>query len=202
MSRPLRLSRRRFLQAAVSLAGLALGGAFAVRRWGGALKSRLEWALTDPTLGDAAQGPLPEGVVSALVAATQGLVGTEIETTHYATFFRWRAQTLRGYRALYGRFVVALDRAAREAGAPDFAGCGMVQRRAILRQVGVTGAAERASRIRALVFRRDWFRFEKYIVREVLALFSQTDGWVLLGYESWPGTPRGLESYTKAPSRG
>jgi hypothetical protein len=186
----------------VALAGLGLGGAFAVRRWGGVVKYRLERALSDPTLGDAAQGPLPEGVVRALVAATQGLVGTEIEITHYATFFRWRAETLRGYRALYERFVVALDRAARAAGVSDFAGCGLARRRAILRQIDVTGADDRASRIHALVFRRDSFRFEKYIFREVLALFSQTDGWVLLGYESWPGTPRGLESYTKAPSRG
>jgi hypothetical protein len=202
MSRPLRLSRRYFLQAVVSLVGLALGGAFAVRHWGGTLKSRLEWALIDPTLGDAFQGPLPEGVVSALVAATQGLVDTGIETTHYATFFRWRAESLRGYRALYERFVVALDREAREAGDTDFAGCGMARRRAILRQIDVTGTPDRLSRIHALVFRRDSLRFEKYIVREVLALFSQTDGWVLLGYELWPGTPRGLELYTKAPSRG
>lgn len=202
MSRPQRLSRRDVLRAVVWLVGLALGGAFAVRHWGGTLKSRLAWALTDPTPGDAVPGPLPEGVVGALVAATQGLVDTEIETTHYATFFRWRAETLRGYRALYERFVVALDRAAREAGAPDFAGCGMARRQAILRQIDGTGAADRVSRIHALVFRRDSLRFERYIVREVLALFSQTDGWVLLGYESWPGTPRGLESYTEVPSKG
>jgi hypothetical protein len=65
----------------------------------------------------------------------------------------------------------------------------------------VTNPARRASRIHVIVFRRDWLRFEKYIVRQILALFSQTDGWVLLGYESWPGTPRGLESYTRAPRR-
>jgi hypothetical protein len=202
MSRPLRRSRRHFLQAVVLLVGLALGGAFAVRHWGGILKSRLKWALTDPPLGDAVPGPLPDSVVGALVAATQGLVDTEIETTHYATFFRWRAETLRGYRALYERFAVALDRAAREGGAPDFAGCGLARRQSILRQIDVTPAGDRLSRIHALVFRRDSLRFEKYIIREVLALFSHTDGWVLLGYESWPGTPRGLESYTRAPSRG
>jgi hypothetical protein len=185
----------------VTLAGLALAGAFAARRWGAALKFRLYWLLTNPPLGDAPQGPLPEGVVRALVAAAQALVDTEIETTHYATFFRWRAETLRGYRAVYGRFVTALDRTATEAGERDFASCGMARRQAILRQIDVTGAADRASRIYAMVFGRDSFRFEKYIIRQVLALFSQTDGWVLLGYESWPGTPRGLESYTKAPSR-
>lgn len=201
MSRATRLSRRHFLQAAVTLAGLTLAGAFAARRWGAALKFRLYWLLTNPSLGDAPPGPVPEGVVRALVAATQALVDTEIEPTHYATFFRWRAGTLRGYRALYERFGAALDRAATEAGDRDFVSCGMARRQAILRQIDVTGAADRASRIYAMVFRRDSFRFEKYIFRQVLALFSQTDGWVLLGYESWPGIPRGLESYTKAPSR-
>ena len=33
-----------------------------------------------------------------------------------------------------------------------------------------------------------------------LALFVRTDGWVLLGYETWPGTPRGLDLYTRPPS--
>lgn len=202
MPRPPRLSRRYFLRAVLSIVGLLLGGAFAVRNWGGTLKSRLERILTEPTLGDAAQGPLPEGVVRALVAATEGLVDTEIETTHYAAFFRWRAEMLRGYRALYERFVAELDRAAREVGVPDFAGCGMTRRRSILQQIDVSGHGGRASRIQTLLCRRDSLRFKKYIIGEVLELFSQTDGWVLLGYESWPGTPRGLESYTKAPRRG
>jgi hypothetical protein len=183
----------------VTLAGLTLVGAFAARRWGAALKFRLYWLLTNPSLGDAPQGPVPEGVVRALVAATQALVDTEIEPTHYATL-RWRAGTLRATEPP-GEPGAALDRAATEAGDRDFVSCGMARRQAILRQIDVTGAADRASRIYAMVFRRDSFRFEKYIFRQVLVLFSQTDGWVLLGYESWPGIPRGLESYTKAPSR-
>jgi len=177
----------------VSLAAFTIAGGLAVRRWGAALKH--------PALGDASTGPLPEAVVTTLVAATRTLVDTEVESTHYATFFRWRAETLRGYRALYERFVAALDRAAREAGDRDFAGGGTARRRAILRQIDVTGVTGRVSRLYVLAFRRDSFRFERYIFREALALFSQTDGWVLLGYETWPGTPRGLESYTKAPGR-
>jgi hypothetical protein len=202
MPRPPRLSRRYFLRAVLSLVGLLLGGAFAVGNWGGTLKSRLRRILIDSTLDDAVQGPLPEAVVRALVAATQGLVDTEIETTHYGAFFRWRAEMLRGYRALYQRFVAELDRAAREAGVLDFASCEMARRRAILQQIDVAGPAGRVSRLHALVFRRESLRFKKYILDEVLELFSRTDGWVLLGYESWPGTPRGLQSYTRAPRQG
>jgi hypothetical protein len=202
MPRPQRLSRRSFLRVVLSLAGLLFGGAFAVRNWGGTLTSRLRRILTHPTLGDAVAGPLPGAVVRALVAATQGLVDTEIETTHYAAFFRWRAEMLRGYRALYERFVAELDRAARKAGVLDFANCETARRRAILQQIDVADPAGRFSRLHAWVFRRDSLRFKKYILDEVLELFSRTDGWVLLGYESWPGTPRGLESYTKAPRPG
>jgi len=49
------------------------------------------------------------------------------------------------------------------------------------------------------LYDRSWIRFEQYVVREILALFVRTDGWVLLGYETWPGTPRGLDSYTQPP---
>jgi hypothetical protein len=195
-------SRRHFLQAVVLIAGLMMAGALSVRRGRSALwsslKSRLQ-ELPNPPLADAPTGHLSEAVVDALLVTTQTLVDTAVETTHYAAFFRWRAETLGGYRALYERFAAALDRAAKEAGEPGFAACEMVRRRQILQQIDPTRASDPASRIYAIVFRRDSLRFEKYIVRQILALFSQTDGWVLLGYETWQGTPRGLESYTKAP---
>lgn len=196
------LSRRRFLQAVVLIAGLLMTGALSVRHWGSgfwsSLKSQLRDLLANPTLLDARTGHLPEAVVNALLKTTQTLVDSEVvETTHYAAFFRWRAETLGGYHALYERFVATLDRAAKEAGARDFAACGVVRRRQILQQIDPT--RDPVARIYAIVFRRDALRFEKYIFRQILTLFSQTDGWVLLGYESWPGTPRGLESYTKAP---
>jgi hypothetical protein len=196
-----RLSRRGFLQGAVLIAGLLIAGALSVRHWGSAfwpsLRSRLKELLVNPALPDARAGHLPEAVVNTLLKTTHTLVDAEVETTHYAEFFRWRAETLGGYRALYERFAATLDRAATEAGERDFAACGMVRRRQILQHIDPT--RNPMARIYAIVFRRDALRFEKYILRQILTLFSQTDGWVLLGYESWPGTPRGLESYTKAP---
>jgi hypothetical protein len=195
------LSRRHFLQAAVLMAGLLMASVLSVRRWRSALwsslRSQLQELFANPALPDAPTGHLPEASVSALLVTTHTLVDTAVETTHYAAFFRWRAETLGGYRALYERFVAALDRAAKEAGEPNFAACGMARRRQILQQIDLT--RDRASKIYAIVFRRDALRFEKYILRQILELFSQTDGWVLLGYESWPGRPRGLASYTRAP---
>ena len=43
------------------------------------------------------------------------------------------------------------------------------------------------------------FAFVKYIFMETLAVFAATDAWLSLGYETWPGTPRGLETYRQRP---
>ena len=189
------LSRRRFLTIVSLVAGVSAAGA--VQRWGigqlASLWSRLYGALTDPGLKDATQGLLGEGVLRALLATTEALVGTQVETSHYEAFFRWRSENLTGYRDLYERFAVVVDRAAKEARKADFASCEMAVRREILQRM--------IPRTYAPVFERDGLRFEKYIFQQILALFSRTDAWILLGYESWPGTPRGLDSYTKAPSK-
>jgi hypothetical protein len=189
------LSRRRFLTIASLVAGVSAAGA--VQRWGigqfSSFWSRIYGALTKPGLKDATQGPLGEGTARALLATTKALVDTEVETSHYEAFFRWRSENLSGYRDLYERFAVVVDRAAKEARKPDFASCDMAVRREILQRM--------TPRTYALVFERDGLRFETYIFQQILALFSRTDAWILLGYESWPGTPRGLDSYTKAPSK-
>ena len=114
-------------------------------------------------------------------------------STPNAIFFRWRSENLSGYRSLYERFAVVVDRAAKKSRKPDFASCDMEVRREILQRFTPSTYA--------LVFERDGLRFEKYIFRQILDLFSRTDAWILLGYESWPGTPRGLDTYTKAPSK-
>jgi hypothetical protein len=46
---------------------------------------------------------------------------------------------------------------------------------------------------------RAWAAYDRFIMREALALFADTDAWVLTGYDGWPGTPRGLERYRRAP---
>jgi hypothetical protein len=65
----------------------------------------------------------------------------------------------------------------------------------------VRSAQTRWHRVRVAVFDREWLRFDQYIVRDILLLFLRTDAWTSLGYEAWPGTPRGLERYTQAPSQ-
>jgi hypothetical protein len=47
---------------------------------------------------------------------------------------------------------------------------------------------------------RRWVTYNTVIFDEALALFADTDAWILAGYEGWPGTPRGLERYRRAPN--
>ena len=189
------LSRRRFLTIASLIAGVSAAGA--VQRWGigplASLGARIYDALKNPGLRDATTGLLDVGALRALLATTEALVVAAVETSHYEDLFRWRAENLGGYRALYERFAAVVDRAAKEAGKPDFASCDMKLRREILQRM--------KSRAYAVVFERDELRFETYIFRQILVLFSRTDAWILLGYESWPGTPRGLQAYAKAPRK-
>lgn len=190
-----RLSRRGFLTVVSLVAGVSAAGA--IHRWGigqlASFWSRISGTLTDPGLQNAPNGLLDEGTVRALLATTETLVGTEVETSHYEAFFRWRSENLSGYRSLYERFVVVVDRAAKEAQKSDFASSDIEVRRKILRRMTASPYAR--------IFERDGLRFEKYIFQQIRALFSRTDAWILLGYESWPGTPRGLDSYTKAPGK-
>jgi hypothetical protein len=195
MSEARHLSRRRFLKATALIAGASTAGVVLGRgwvdEWPASAKSFAYRALTNIDSENTPTGPLEEGVLRTLLATTETLVGTPVKTAHYETFFRWRSENLSGYRGLYERFAVVIDRAAKKAGKPDFASCDLEVRREILQSM--------TSRVYALVFERDWFRFEKHIFQQILTLFSETDAWILLGYESWPGTPRGLDSYTKAP---
>lgn len=153
---------------------------------------------TDPQLKRTPTGPLSEQALQALQATTRALVDTPVEMTHYAIFFQWRSENLRGYRDLYEEFALSLNQAARRAAHRPFAECDIAVKQNILAKVDLTGVGSLARLVRGM-FDPNWLRFEKYIVREILALFVRTDGWVLLGYESWPGIPRGLDQYTKAP---
>jgi hypothetical protein len=135
-----------------------------------------------------------------LLAATRAIAGTPIEIGHYEDYFRWRAENLRGYLSLYEKFRARADAAAQRRCGREFALCDSVQQRSILDQELLSQpTASRFDTVRSSVFQRGRLIFEKYIFSEVLALFAATDAWKLLGYDGWPGTPRGLEAYRLRP---
>jgi hypothetical protein len=137
-----------------------------------------------------------------LLMATRALAGVSVQIEHYEDFFRWRAENLRGYKALYEQFAATLDRRARRSVGCDFVDCSRQMQQKIFEKVPqVRSANTRWDKMRVSVFERDWLLFDRYIVRDILLLFSRTDAWTLLGYEAWPGTPRGLHRYRQAPSK-
>jgi hypothetical protein len=158
--------------------------------------------LLSPGLEDAPTGPLSAGALNTLLVATGALAGVPVQIAHYEDFFRWRAENLRGHKALYEQFAAALDRRARRAVGDNFADCSRQMQQKILETLPqVRSANTRWHRVRVAVLEREWVRFDQYIVRSILLLFYRTDAWTLLGYEAWPGTPRGLDRYTQAPRR-
>jgi hypothetical protein len=199
------LSRRGFLRLSVVVAVGAVAVLLAAQRTKGWLLApfrALYSRLLSPGLEDAPTGPLSAGVLNTLLLATQALAGVPVQLAHYEEFFRWRAENLRGNKALYERFAAALDRHARQSVGCDFADCSRQMQQKMLAKVShVRSANTRWQRVRVAVLEREWLLFDHYIVRDILLLFSRTDAWTALGYEAWPGTPRGLDQYTQAPSQ-
>ncbi len=188
-------SRRSFLK--FFLAGTG-GAVAAYLGFFGPVRALYHW-LSSPTLGDAPVGTLDASVLQTVLAATEALVENPIGKDHYVDFFQWRSAHLRGYKALYERFTTTVSRSARQSTGCDFATCDLATRLRILEKSFQVRGARRLYRLRAGVLDRDWVLFDKYIVEEILAFFGRTDAWVLAGYEAWPGTPRGLERYRRAP---
>jgi hypothetical protein len=200
LTQPQKISRRRFLTV-VGLAGVA--GAVCVgfgRAWGTKLMDtvkRFAYAQSQPTLSNAPTGPLLEEALHVLVATAETLAGGPVQPNHYAECFRWRSENVAGHKHLYEEFARVVNQAANEATGCQFRRCDTPRRVNILKTVIGDGGW---TRVYDRLFRRDRIRFKRYILDPILELFEATDGWVLLGYESWPGIPRGLDRYTQAPN--
>jgi hypothetical protein len=199
------LSRRGFLRLSLVVAVGAITVLMAAQSARALLLApfrALYYRLLSPRLVDAPTGPLSAGALNTLLAATTALAGVPVQIAHYEDFFRWRAEHLRGYKVLYEQFAAALDGRARRSVGCDFIDCSQQTRQTILQKVPqLRSANTRWHRVRVAVLEREWWRFDRYIVRDILLLFLRTDAWTSLGYEAWPGTPRGLDRYTQALSQ-
>jgi hypothetical protein len=199
------LSRRRFLRLSVVVAVGAitvLMAAQSAKAWLLAQFRALYARLLSPGLEDAPTGPLSAGVLNTLLVTTGVVTGVPVQIAHYEDFFRWRAENLRGYKTLYEHFATALDRRAQRSVGCDFVNCSRQMQQQLFAELPrVRNANTRWHRVRVAVLEREWVRFDQYIVHDILLLFLRTDAWTLLGYEAWPGTPRGLDRYTQAPSQ-
>ena len=180
---------------------MALIAAQYAKAWFLASLRALHTRLLFPGPGDAPTGPLSAEALNTLLVTTEALVGVSVLIAPYEDFFRWRAENLRGYKALYEQFTAALDRRARRSVGCNFVDCSQQMQQQMLEELPLVHGTNTVWRkVRVVVLEREWLRFDRYIVHDILLLFLRTDAWILLGYEARPGTPRGLERYTQAPS--
>lgn len=197
-------SRRKFLKLFITAVGGGLAGYGAFRYLSGQFPDRIwilnSW-LTEPSLAETPPGAVDEHALQILMIAAQTLLGVSIEEAHYETYFRWRSENLPGYKSLYEKFATGLDRAAQDLAGCDFIACEADSRYTLLEKAfEVRDRAGRLEEIRLGLFDREWLRFDRYIVREIFSLFARTDALILLGYDAWPGLPRGLDRYTQLPA--
>lgn len=191
-------SRQAFLRLLLGASTVFAAGTWLANRFGRGLAQHAYRGLV-ALPDDTPPGPLDADALAALTAAAHALLPAGVQISRYEAQFRWRAANRAGYRALYERFVAALDRAARSAGHARFGAADLAAQQAILARLTRARLAVRTrdplGALRLALFDREWLVFDRHILRDLLALFAQTDAWLLAGYPSHPGTPRGLDTY-------
>src|ERR1700736_2791554 len=111
------ISRRRFLR----IACVATGGvAAAYAGYLGPIRDLFR-RVAFPVLEETPTGPLNGQTLQALLAATEALGDHPFEQSHYADFFRWRSENVRGHRALYEQFMTTVNKSARRTQGCAFA---------------------------------------------------------------------------------
>lgn len=148
---------------------------------------------------DTSPGSLDTHTLQTLLTAAETLLNIPVEKRHYEDFFRWHAENLGGFKDIYSRITVVLDRSARQFHRNKFIDCNAAEKHKII------GKALNLRKSKVLkfwtgIFDKNWLLFEPYFVRPVHKLFTETDALILLGYDSWPGKPRGLVRYTQKPT--
>jgi hypothetical protein len=181
----LTISRRRLFQLMKAAAGATAGVG---------IQTRLRRLGINVAAADAkVPAPLSSDCTATLVSLARALVGDDVEVNIYRQFFGWRAEHLPGIRDAYEELARQLDIAARKRHGLRFAESDLQGRATIIHDLVdpspdavIKGALTSTARaVRADVF----------------ALYAGTDAWLALGYDDWPGVPRGLEGYQHLPQR-
>jgi hypothetical protein len=134
--------------------------------------------LLSPRSGIDPSGPMTQrDVLSILMDAVSSLIGVPIEIEHYREHIGWRWQNVPGAKDGYEEAARALELAAQESAGRPFMLCSEPEKDEALRRAPLPPDL------------RD----------DVLLLFSETDAWLLSGYDFWPADPRGLSDYSKPP---
>lgn len=191
----MRISRRGFLKLAALSSGSIIAAYIFVRHFSPfhAMYRR----LIASELYDAPAVPLDYRALANLLAVTRLLTHPFIENDHYEDFLKWRSENIRGYKYVYEKISLILENKSMELFSCSFLDCDAADQLAIL---GRIRPRNRLDKVNKAVFSKDDLLFERFFIFDVLSLYARTDAWIELGYESWPGKPRGLNRYMRAPA--
>jgi hypothetical protein len=193
----MKISRRQFLTLTIAAMGTGTGLALGIR----------QLRESDALFDNNTVGALDEATIAALVALAAAYVGSYGSVSHYRTYFVWRAENLPGYLHTYQVFAPALDAAAQQISGSPFAEADAITQKDIIRytlelpepESGLFDPVFREPPISSpLTFEEQlWQRFHRMVLGELITVFLNTNAWIMLGYDSWPSQPRGLEKYTE-----
>lgn len=188
------LSRRQFLSALVGVTAAAVSLGPPV------IYQMFQRARRIP-LPEAPPGPLPDDTAAVLRALVEALfIAHPVDIERYLRYYSFHAEKIPGYRQVYTQFAKELEWTARWIYRRSFVECSKPERRQVL-QPWWSLPQSRQDEITAAIFRGTvWMQNSQYVLRETLQLFMNTDAWIIVGYEAWPGMPRGLEVYLQPPA--
>lgn len=160
-----------------SVAGLIAAGGGALTL--GMIGKRLRHPRPGKVPSHGPTGTIDGQTLALLMATAQTLTGLEKPDGPYGEYYAYQALNRPGYLDIYRAFGEALLHMAGAKTASAFARMSVDRRWSILEAVS----------------RSSGDRFDVPIHHETLAVFMRTDALKLLGYDGWPGSPRGLASY-------
>ena len=184
-----RLSRRRFL---LWTAGAAAGAA------GIGVPVAMHYATQIRDL------PLPTDTTRSMTATTHATMAALIEAIfpdepidvdRYMQYLEIRADNVPGYGDLYAQFQADVDRLAEQAHDMPFAETPITARRDIISPWFTIPQSRTERATTVLTNGVPWLTYSHRIFAEILTIYMRTDAWVAIGYDSYPGTPRGLDNY-------
>jgi len=176
IKRPLIASSRRAFLSLAAL-GIAGGGLWAALRVGRA-RSWLSSLGIQVSPADAALRPLSERTLHTLRTTVRAVIGHDVDLAAYEDYFAWRALHIPGAGARCEAFADTAEKLARDEHESSFAFC----------------SEGTQSRVLARLFHEPEHRSVR---DDILKRFARTEAWIAIGYDSYPGMPRGLDDYLK-----
>ena len=191
-----KLTRRTVISAGSATVAAAVAGSVAFQT-GWLTKFYLWLAYPEPNAGPT--GFLGGELSGTLRVVADTVLGDGRAADRAIRMLDARAQELEGHLALQRNFAAWLDEGSRRAGAESFQTASRDTRVDLLTTcMRLRSKSDLRRAWYGAVF-RDRVLWDRQILQPMLELYSHSDAWLDLGYDSFPGDPSGLDSYQEAP---